>query len=178
MPTSPKWTMQGRYPEKKTKEGLQGPIPYDVTEKKTGPAYSLSSRPKEKLEAEGPGPGKYNPASQAWSPVKYSFAGGKRSSLRKGGRSLSPGPGQYQAKPSFNTMYGTFSRNKRDLPSKTGEVPGPGMYSSVHDSIQQRVRRGGPVFGKSVQRDKLMKSFSPGPGSYKPKGSVGNEGPS
>jgi len=49
-----------------------------VTEgKDKGPKFSMSGWSKKKEVLDGPGPGKYNPSSTAWSPVKYSFAGGK-----------------------------------------------------------------------------------------------------
>ena len=54
----------------------------------------MSGWTKQKEVLEGPGPGKYNPASTAWSPVKYSFSGtSKRNSLTK--KDKGPGPGEY-----------------------------------------------------------------------------------
>lgn len=92
----------------------------------------MSGWTKKKDLLEGPGPGKYNPASTAWSPVKYSFSGGKRSSsLRR--KDQGPGPGSYKQKSMLNTMYGAFSKNERDkglLDKGKMNVPGPGNYNS------------------------------------------------
>ena len=110
----------------------------------------MSGWSKQKEQKDGPGAGKYNPASNAWSPVKYSFAGGKRSTslVRK---NQGPGPGSYKQKSMLNTMYGAFSKNKKDqglLDKEKLLTPGPGNYNSQNGStIADNIKkRGGPIF--------------------------------
>lgn len=174
-------SLQGRYPDKSGKKDQKpGPGAYNLADDKhKGPSCTMSGWTKKKDLLEGPGPGKYNPKSTVWSPVKYSFSGGGRSnSLRR--KDQGPGPGSYKQKSMLNTMYGAFSKNEKDKGLAPSGGPGPGNYNSQNgQSIAEMInKRKGPVFSRGSKRPSMANlNSSPGPGSYAPRSSFGNGAP-
>ncbi len=85
-----------------------------------------------------------------------------------------PGPGEYETdKPPINNenfahVIGTSKRSDLGV-GKTYMFPGPGEYDT-------RSKLDGPMvgFGTEMKKNKLKKTFEPGPGTYELQGTFGH----
>lgn len=149
-----------------------GPGAYESTVKnrRTAPSYSPG------FEQRKP-PGNKNalaqPAANAYNPsltftqkqgAKWGFGSEMRHTV--GGKTIAPGPGNYEIKPkAFNHANPRFFMGQKLAPPKaTTDVPGAGAY----DPTPEKTKKNLPAYSMKMKLDSSLKStsISPGPGNY------------
>lgn len=163
-----------------------GPGDYSIVSRMSGPAFSLSGKPKARVESLTPGPGtylipprkvvcaKFSPARERpikasdkvgpgsytpfyeYSAPKWRFGDSKR---QEHPVSESPGPGAYSVPSNFSKQ--AFSIYPRRKFPESSPTPGPGAYYPKH--VDKSLK-----FSLSPRLDYTAKEDVPGPGAYSP----------
>ncbi|OMJ78832.1 hypothetical protein SteCoe_21276 [Stentor coeruleus] len=163
-----------------------GPGAYSIISKISGPAFSLSGKPKSRVESLTPGPGtylipprrvvcpKFSPARERpikvpdkigpgsytpfyeYSTPKWRFGDSKRQEYLI---SESPGPGAYSVPSNFSKK--AFSIYPKRKLQESSPTPGPGAYYPKHPDKSLK-------FSLSPRLDYTAKEDIPGPGTYSP----------
>ncbi|OMJ80800.1 hypothetical protein SteCoe_18854 [Stentor coeruleus] len=168
-----------------------GPGDYSILSRMSGPAFSLSGKPKNRVQSLTPGPGsyliplrhvvctKFSPAKERpmktpdkvgpgsytpfyeYSTPGWRFGDSKRQELPV---SESPGPGAYSVPSHFSKK--AFSIYPRRKLQESSPTPGPGAYNPKHADKSLK-------FSLSPKLDYTAKEDVPGPGAYSPNLSLG-----
>lgn len=137
-------------------DSTPGPGDYQIIHKSDkGIRFSQTTKSLRVLNANLPGPGRYDPITILKSTPGCKFSRQKR---EKSSEALIPGPGAYDTERVNDKGSWKFASSSRER-VKQGNSPGPGSY----DIPDSRDKRSSFLLGKSLQ--KLGDSI-PGPGAY------------
>lgn len=182
---APHWTIGTSQRDSfKSRAFSPGPGMYKtVSDDNAGPKYHFGAKSVtdlDKFKKMVPGPGQYNPASNAFSKTAFSFAG--RHNLENKDLKMKPGPGAYGSKSTLSQTLGKIGSEKKGAPLVSKlilENPGPGQYANPESD---KYKTAAPKFGfGSATRGEdgitRIKANLPGPGQYAYLAKVGNEAP-
>ena len=150
-----------------------GPGMYKTSRDNTdGPKYHFGTKSVSdlnKYKKSIPGPGQYNPESNAFSNVAFTFNG--RNDITNKSNLDKPGPGAYSSKSSMNKTLGKFGTSNKGAPLVSKlvlENPGPGQYApGTSDIYKTQAPKYG--FGSELRGNdpiNKIKALLPGPGQY------------
>ena len=142
--------------------------PSSSTGKKHEPAFTIRPRTSDGVHHDmAPGPGAYSPPTSVGTGQKKSMGGGKyREKVPLGDTPLSPGPAQYDTRPSKNSSPGYSIKGRPQTGGGVSSTPGPGNYAlptSVGAGVPKYSLGGGKPgreFGGGGPKN------TPGPGTY------------
>ena len=108
-----------------------GPGAYSPLERRSTPAYSLSFRPRDRVEpTPAPGPGEYQPLAAMRQALRSAPAYSLRPRTGEPtGRGSTPGPGAYTVPLRPQTPQYTLASRLKDFSLREASgIPGPGLY--------------------------------------------------
>lgn len=161
-----------------------GPGTYKtIEENNAAPKYHFGTKSTsnlDKFKKMVPGPGQYDPASNAFNKTAFSFGG--RHVLPDKNALSKPGPGTYSLNGTLSRTLGKFGTSNKGVPLVSKLIlanPGPGQYT---DSKEDTLKKSAPKYGfgsstRTEEQATKIKRLFPGPGQYGPQTNLGHEAP-
>ena len=171
---SPQWSMgTSQRNAFQTRALSPGPGMYKtVADSNASPKYFFGTKSAtdfNKFKKDVPGPGQYNPASNAFGNIGFSFTG--RHEFKNKESINKPGPGTYGSKSTLSKTMGKIGTSAKGAPLVPKNIitnPGPGQYVPGSNEVYKAAapKYG---FGSSPRGDQSKiksKGLLPGPGQY------------
>jgi hypothetical protein len=181
---APNWTIgTSQRNSFKSRALSPGPGMYNtVTDGNKAPKYHFGTKSVtdlDKFKKSVPGPGQYDPSSNTFGNVAFSFNG--RNDLKNKENMGKPGPGTYGLKSTLGKTMGKIGTSQKgnSLVSKLIlDNPGPGQYapggSDIYKAAAPRYGFGSSKRGNDGSKSK---GLLPGPGHYGYAPKIGNQAP-